>query len=196
VLAARQKTIQCVLVLGLSSLVLMVCGGIGCLLGGIFGIYLVTVPASTALNGDGDLRAGKMNWPLRPGGAWPKPESKLQIIETAIYTTLPFVPIRDCCCGAITIDYAPGRGSRWTPASRFGNRVVDWRSAGPTNTLYFTPHVNRAIPASEKIKLPATSFPADLCLLSVVVPFLSGVGFACLFELFFPSYPEPCLVAW
>src|SRR2546430_761437 len=89
VLAARQKAVQSVLVVVLSSFVLMFFGGIGCLLGGLVGIYLVSVPAFTALILGALIFARvKLNWPLfdRQIALVPKLKGNSAIIETAIAT--------------------------------------------------------------------------------------------------------------
>jgi O-antigen/teichoic acid export membrane protein len=89
VMAARQKAVQSVLLVVLSSFVLMLFGAMGCLLGGIVGIYLVSVPAFTALMLGALIFARvKFNWPLldRPVALIPTLRGNSAVIETAIAT--------------------------------------------------------------------------------------------------------------
>jgi antigen flippase len=163
VLAARGRAIQSVLLMRLSSFVLMVFGGIGCLLGGLSGIYLVAVPASMALIvGMVIFARVKMNWPLyeRPIALGPKLKANRAIIETAIFTYIAI-----CSYSALMLL------ARYVSITDLSEEAAGFLQAGlaialsigavlgPATTLYFTSYVNRAIPASEKIEVASKFLP-------------------------------------
>ena len=163
VLAARQKAVQSVLVVVLSSFVLMFFGGIGCLLGGLVGIYLVSVPAFTALILGALIFARvKLNWPLfdRQIALVPKLKGNSAIIETAIAT---YVAV--CSYSALMLF------ARYESITYLGEEAAGLLQAclaislsigavlGPTNTLYFAPYVNRAVLPSEKIEVAGKFLP-------------------------------------
>jgi len=163
VMAARQKAVQSVLLTVLSSLVLMLFGAIGCWLGGIVGIYLISVPAFTVLIlGIVIFARLKLNWPLfdQPLALGSKLKGNRAIIETAASAYIAV-----CSYSAMLLL------ARYESISYLSEEAAGLLQAGlatslalgavltPTNTLYFAPHVNRAIPATEKIEAVGNFLP-------------------------------------
>jgi O-antigen/teichoic acid export membrane protein len=205
VLAARQKTIQSVLLTRLSSLVLMVFGGIGCLFGGISGIYLVSVPASTALVvGMVIFARVKMNWPLRdrPAALGRKLKANSEIVETAISTYIAV-----CSYSGLLLL------ARYQSITHLSEEAAGLLQAGlatamsvgavlePTNMLYFAPYVNRAIPAPEKIEVASKFLPRLIfvyCLGALPVLLFPELVLRILFSnRFIPAAPLlPWFIAW
>ena len=163
VMAARQKAVQSVLLVVLSSFVLMLFGGVGCLLGGIVGIYLISVPAFTALIlGMLIFARVKLNWPLfdRPVTLVPKLNGNRAIIETAIATYVAVCSYSGLMLLARyeSITYLSEEAAGLLQAGLATSLSIG-AILGPTNTLYFAPYVNRAIPSSEKIEVAGKFLP-------------------------------------
>jgi polysaccharide transporter, PST family len=163
VMAARQKAVQSVLLVVLSGFVLMLFGGMGCLFGGIVGIYLISVPAFTALIAGMLIFARvKLNWPLfdRPVALAPKLRGNSAIIETAIATYVAVCSYSGLMLLARyeAITYLSEEAAGLLQAGLATSLSIG-AVLGPTSTLYFAPYVNRAIPSSDKIEAAGKFLP-------------------------------------
>ncbi len=153
--ASRQQTFRSISLSVVSVAVLALFGSIGCVLAGIPGIYLATIPASTFLIiGIVIYAQVKMKLPFHYGSLldWKGSNVLTGIVQTAAFTYL-----------AVSVYSAMLLLARYEAITALGEEATGYLQAmlavalslgaalTPSNTLYFTPYVNRAIPATEKI---------------------------------------------
>jgi antigen flippase len=170
-LAARQKTMQSVVLSTAYSLVIMIAGGIGCAVGGVTGFYLAVVPASTALiiGMAIYMRSGlKLAHSSSAMQIWKDLQANAEIAETALFTYL--------AVGAYSVFMLMARYASITELGEVGAGLLQAvlavsLSLGavllPANTSYFTPYVNRAIPVREKIDVANAFLPRLVFLYSL-----------------------------
>jgi len=153
-LAARQESMRSVLLTVLFNATLLIFGGIGCWLGGIRGIYLGAVPATTLLI--------SLTWLVlrtrlkvprreRSNAIWAELKTHRKILQTALYTYVAVASI----AGTMLV-------ARYVSITQLGAEAAGLFQAclaialsigaifGPANSLYLSPYVNRAIAGAEK----------------------------------------------
>jgi len=152
--AARQESMRSMLLTVLFNAVLLIFGGIGCWLGGIRGIYLGAVPATTLLISltwlvlRARLRSPRRE---RSHAIWAELTTHRQILQTALYTYVAVASI----AGTMLV-------ARYVAITQLGPEAAGLLQAclaialsigailGPANSLYLSPYVNRAIAGAEK----------------------------------------------
>lgn len=171
VLAARQLSVQSILLTTISSAVLLVFGVLGCWLGGIPGVYYATVPASAVLIISMVLYARiQLKLPLYERGAnfFSGLKGNGAIMETAFFT---YVAVG---CYSLQLLVA-----RYVSITRLGEESAGLLQAGlaaalsigavlgPANALYLSPYLNRDIPVEKKIEAAGGFVPRLLLLYSL-----------------------------
>ncbi|HEV2046568.1 MAG TPA: hypothetical protein VGQ95_08210 [Chthoniobacterales bacterium] len=156
VLAARQKSIQSVLLTTISAAVLTLFGLIGCFLGGISGVYLAVVPASTALVVVIVIYARrKMGLRLqvpRHQHQWTLKINR-EILETGVAN---YVAV--CCYSGFLLL------ARYLSITHLSEEAAGLLQSGlaialsigavlgPTSMLYLAPYLNRVMPVETKVQ--------------------------------------------
>lgn len=156
VLAARQKSIQSVLLTTISAGVFSLFGIIGCFLGGISGIYLAVVPASIALVTVIIIRA-RTHLGLRLHVPAKKDEKRVRINREIIETA--FANYVAACSYAGFLFLA-----RYLSITNLSEHAAGLLQAGlaialsigavlgPTSVLYLAPYLNRVMPVETKVQ--------------------------------------------
>ena len=155
VFAARQESAAAVILTVVSSAVILLAGATGCLIGGIEGIYVAVVSASTALMIAVAIFLWK--WKHLPAwadssGVWKELTANSQIIEITFFV---FIAVASHSLQLFL--------ARYSAITHVGAEAAGFLQAclavalsigavlASVNTNYFSPFVNRAIPAAEKI---------------------------------------------
>ena len=162
-IAARQESMRSVLLTVLYNAVILIFGGIGCWLGGIRGIYLGAVPATTLLIGLTwlMLRARfKLPRHERTTAIWAELRTHRQMGQTAFYTYVAVASIAGTMLLAryVSITQLSAEAAGLFQAC-LGIALSIGAVLGPANTLYLSPFVNRAIPAAEKTEAVGRFLP-------------------------------------
>ena len=154
VFAARQKPVHSALVIAISAALGAVFGTGGCLLGGISGIYLALVPASTALAVLLIWYArARMNLPLRAPAGNEKHRFKIdrEIVETGAANYIAIA----CYSGFVLF-------TRYLSIAELSEEAAGFLQAGlaialsvggvlsPVSQLYLAPNLNRVVPTEVK----------------------------------------------
>ena len=155
VLAARQASVQSVLLTVVSGAVILVAGTVGCVLGGITGIYIATVLASTTLT----LAVviffhSKFKLPIwaNTSGVWSElfSNSKIVGITIWIYFAVASAAIQLLLARYAAITHVGAEAAGMLQAC-LAVALSIGAILGPANSLYLTPYVNRNLPITEKI---------------------------------------------
>ena len=171
VLAARQASIQSVLLTVMSGAVILIAGVAGCLLGGINGIYVATVLASSIFTvAVVVVFRYKLNLPVwsKSAGVWAALFADTNIVGITIwiYFSVASASIQLLLARYVVITHVSAEAAGLLQAC-LGISLSIGAILGPANSLYFAPYVNRNIPASEKI-VAADHFLPRLVLLYCV----------------------------
>lgn len=156
VLAARQESVQSVLLTVASGAVVLIAGTAGWLLGGIRGIYVCVVPASTALMIAVVIFLRKRrNLPVRTvsSGVWSELTANSQIVEITfcVYFAVASSSVQLFLARYVAITHVSAETAGLLQACLAVSLSIG-AVLRPANALYFSPYVNRAIPAAEKIE--------------------------------------------
>lgn len=156
VLAARQESVQSVLLTVVSGAVVLIAGTAGFLLGGISGIYAGIVPASTALMIAAVVfLRKKMNLPVwaDSSGVWLEltANSKFVEITVCVYFAVASASVQLFLARYVALTYVSAEAAGLLQACLAVSLAIG-AVLGPANALYFSPYVNRAISAAEKIE--------------------------------------------
>ncbi len=163
VLAARRDSVESVILTAVSAIMLLVAGGIGCLIGGINGIYWGTVPTTTLLMvGTVIYFRRKMNLSIgsRAAGLWAKLKSNRVMLETTlgIYLGMVSSAAQLFLARYVSITHLGAEAAGLVQAC-LSVALSIGAVLGPANTLYFSPYVNRSIPAAEKMAVADKFLP-------------------------------------
>ena len=155
VLAAQGRTLQSALLALLSSVVVLASGWVGCVLGGIQGIYLATVPASTALIAAMAVFASvkmRLPWNCKPMQQSKGLRANAEIVDTAVST---YIAVGSYSALLLLARYVSITHLSEEAAGLLQASLAVALSLGgillPSNTLYLAPYLNRSIPGTEKI---------------------------------------------
>ena len=205
VLAARQEGVRSGLLTVVSGAVILIAGTVGCLLDGISGIYIAVVPASTILV----IALIIVLWKKAHLPVWAKSAS----VWAELSTDSKFVEVTFCLyvAGAsASIQLFLARYVTLTNVSAEAAGLLQACLAvalsigavvGSASVLYYRPHVNRAIPAAEKIEATGRFVPRLIliyCLGGLLVLLFPESVLALLFSTqFAPAVAIlPWFVAW
>lgn len=204
-LAARQQSTQSVLLTVASGAVILISGTIGCVVGGIDGIYLGIVPASTVL-----IIAvivylqRKMHlsaWAESPG-VWSElfANSNVVTITLCIYAAVASSAVQLFVARFVALTHVSAEAAGHLHAS-LSIALSIGAVLGPATSLYFSSYVNRAIPAAEKMDVADRFLPRLVllyCLGALPVLLFPELTLTLLFsEKFVPAGAIlPWCVAW
>ena len=205
VLAARQASVQSVLLTALSGAVILAAGAIGCLLDGINGIYFATVLASTTLVLVVIVFFHyKLKLPVwsTPSGVLAElfADSRIVGITIWVYFAVASAAIQLLLARYAAITYVDAEAAGLLQACLAVSFSIG-AVLGPANSLYFAPYVNRNIPASEKIEAADRFLPRLVllyCLGGLVVLLFPKTILTILFSKHFVTAASilPWFVAW
>ncbi len=201
VLAARQESAASVMLTAISGVVVLIAGTVGCLVGGITGIYIWVVSASTVLM----IAVAIFLWKRRnlpawadSKGAWRELTANSEIVE------LTFFVLIAVASNAVLLFFA-----RYVTLIHINTESAGFLHAclavalsigavlGPANALYFSPYVNRAIPAAEKFDAADRFLPRLVllyCLGGIAVLLFPQLVLTVLFSSAFAPAAE--ILAW
>ena len=155
VLAARQQSIQSVMLTVLSTAVILAAGTLGYLIGGINGIYIATVMASTILMlAVAVFFRSQMKlliW-FKDSNIWSELFAKPKFIGITIwvYLAVASAAIQLFLARYAAITHVSAEAAGLLQACLAVSLSIG-AVLGPASSLYFTPYVNRNISATDKI---------------------------------------------
>ncbi|MBA2269739.1 MAG: oligosaccharide flippase family protein [Chthoniobacterales bacterium] len=152
--AARQESMRSALLTVLFSAAILIFGGLGCWWGGIRGIYLGAVPATSGVIAIMWLilrRRMKLTGAEHLPSIWAELKSNNRILQTTLYT---YLSVASIAAVMLLARYESITKLSAEAAGLFQACLAIAMSIGavlgPANSLYLSPYVNRSIPALEK----------------------------------------------
>ena len=205
VLAARQSSVESVTLTVLLSAVILIAGTIGCLLGSVNGIYIATVLASAIFMVAVTLYfRTHLKLPIwsETSSVWTEliANPKFIGITIFVYLAVASAAIQLFLARYAAITHVSAEAAGLLQACLAISLSIG-AVLGPVNSLYFTPYVNRNIPAADKIFVADKFLPRLVllyCLGGLVVLLFPKLVLTVLFtEHFIPAASIlPWFVAW